>query len=101
MFMLYFKNKITGETKSIETGFNWKVFLFGWIYLLIVGDYVKSIILLIFGMFVWGCILNSSEPLFSLLCAVIGLIVHVCAAWDYHKEHQTILEKRDYELMQL
>ena len=93
---IYMKNEITGDVKQINKGFNWNVFLFGWIYLFIVGDFVSGIALLVFDSALAGmAVIANSEYFIYFILAII--VAHIWSASDFHKGYVKMLEKKDYK----
>lgn len=93
--VIYMKNKVTNEIKTIEKGFNLWVFFFGWIYLFIKGDYRNAIILLV--AYAGSLVLFGIENI--TLVSVILLIGNIVVAWNWHTEYCKILEKKDFEII--
>jgi len=98
--IVYLKNKVTSDTKQIEKGFNWKVFLFGWVYLFIVGDYLKGVVLLIVDT-VLGYMATTFDngEILPMTLILLILAINAFTAWDFHKDYIKILEKKDYNII--
>lgn len=93
------KNEITGDTKQIQEGFNWGVFLIGPIYLLVIGDLGSALSLFLFdgAIGTMTTVAKEDYALGFLLFAV--LIAHLWTANNYHKTMISILAKKDYKEM--
>jgi hypothetical protein len=95
--VIYMKNRVTGETRSIERGDNLYVFLFGWIYLLIKKDYTRGLLSFIFNSIAVSFVLLVPQ-LLALVCLVV-LIFNILIAWNWHKTYIELLEKKDFEIL--
>ncbi len=96
MLSTYMKNEITGDVKQIEKGFNWKVFLFGWIYLFIVGDFVSGLVLLFFDSVLAGMTAVAQSEYFIYF--ILGIYAaHAWLAFEFYKTYIKVLEKKDYK----
>ena len=99
MANIYMKNELTGDIKQIEEGLNWKVLLFGWIYLVYKGDIGSGFALFAIDM---ACaamttITDSNNTLFFLIAIFIA---HIFIANNWHKAYIKVLEKKDYKIIE-
>ena len=90
---------MTGDVKQIEEGLNWKVFLFGWIYLFYKGDVTSGTAL--FAIDVACATMTTVAGEGNTIYFLIAIfIAHIVVANNWHKEHIKILEKKDYKIIE-
>jgi hypothetical protein len=84
----YYKHPITGKIVEMETGFNFPLFLLGWIYLFIKGDYETGALQLFL------CCLFSLGGVYGLFPI---LIVNLWIAFKWNSQYTEHLIEKGYE----
>ena len=99
MANIYMKNELTGDVKQIEEGLNWKVLLFGWIYLVYKGDIGSGVALFAIDV---ACgtmtTITGANNMIYFLMAIF--IAHIVIANNWHKAYIKVLEKKDYKIIE-
>lgn len=88
----YYKHKVTKQIIIVEKGFNWKVFLFGPLYLLYKGDTKLGLAVLCFNLI---CTYTTVK-IQSNWTLLLPLIIIFWQANVWNEEYEEFLIQKDY-----
>lgn len=84
----YYKNPYTGKVRKVGSGFSFKAFFFGWMYLAYKGMWKHAIVTLILAL------------LFCWTYYIIPLIIWIVIGVKFNEEYETHLIEEGYEIME-